>query len=199
MNIGTMKTFLLTVISLSFLCCQSGQVCFQKENCEAQSWYKPLLLQLCNERKIDSVDAYVLKMLRSTIPREPEDFIKKYGNIEKEDIKLLCIPKETADSIVYIFTQTSGCVQMFAYLIKPQILIRVNKKECIMGTRAEEFTLKENNDSSMIFCDQNILERKNDEGRWFKYFYYEKKRNTFYHFKNCRIINGQEECNIFKK
>jgi hypothetical protein len=60
----------------------------------------------------------------------------------------------------------------------------------------EELVLKANSDSSMVMWTQSTNKQKNIEGWWTKYFCYNKRTKAFYHFKNCRIVNNQEECKI---
>jgi hypothetical protein len=192
--------FLIPVVSIS-LClfaCKGGEqmCCYPKKQFKEYSWYKHLLLLLNQEYKIDSIDAYSIKMLSSTIifNEKPLDVVKKYGKIEEADIKLICNMKESNDSIIYIFTQTSVYIQLFTYTLSTNKLIRITKKGSIVVTGAEELSLKENNDSSMILWTPSKIKKNNGEGWWARYFYYDKKASTFYHFKNCRIMNGQEEC-----
>jgi hypothetical protein len=172
----------------------------RKEHFEGQHWYRSFLLLLSRENRIDSADAKMIKALSSSMDRsnEPiEQTIKRYGNIEEADIKLMCKSKENNDSTICVFTQASVYIDLFIYHPTTNALTRNIKNGVIVVTGAEELVLKQNNDSLMVLW----AKRKNEQENmgWTKYFCYNKRAKSFYHLKNCRVVNNQEECKTIQQ
>ena len=195
MKLLTLLTIIIAgMFSSSFPTGGDPNCCFKKEHFAQESWYNTMCTELSKQAKIDWSTANMIHMVSSTrIPGQSDDDaiknkIKTRGFITPGDIVMICKVPERRD-MVYIITADEQYHFLFSFAINNKELKRIRNKTMVVVTTGS-LKMKEHSEDGFTLYSSSAY------SDWRGYFQYKRSEEIFIHQKNCKVVNGKEECKV---